>query len=36
MFMRTPFAPAAINFSTTSGSRDVGPSVISIFAFLKI
>ena len=36
MFIRTPLAPAAINFSTTSGAREVGPSVISIFAFLKI
>src|SRR5215213_2028426 len=35
MLMRTPFAPAAISFSTMSGSREAGPSVIRIFAFLK-
>src|SRR5689334_5319454 len=35
MLMRTPFAPAAISFSTISGSREAGPSVIRIFAFLK-
>src|SRR6185503_1829987 len=36
MLMRTPFAPAAISFSTISGSREAGPSVIRIFAFLKV
>ena len=36
MLMRTPFAPAAISCSTISGSREAGPRVISIFAFLKI
>jgi hypothetical protein len=36
MFMRTPLAPAEINFSMVSGSRELGPRVISIFAFLKI
>src|SRR4030095_4233891 len=35
MLMRTPLAPAAINCSTVSGSRDAGPSVIKIFARLK-
>src|SRR5215470_15494817 len=35
MLIRTPLAPAAISFSTISGSRDAGPSVIRIFAFLK-
>src|SRR5215216_4387892 len=36
MLMRTPLAPAAISFSTISGSREAGPSVIRIFAFLKL
>src|SRR5215475_11650573 len=35
MLMRTPLAPAAISFSIISGSREAGPSVIRIFAFLK-
>src|SRR5918912_2946367 len=36
MLMRTPLAPAAINCSTISGSREAGPRVIIIFARLKV
>src|ERR1051325_2356091 len=34
MFMRTPSAPARIKLWITSASREAGPSVANIFAFL--
>src|SRR6185503_3074699 len=36
MLMRTPFAPAVSSASITPGSRDAGPSVARIFAFLIV
>jgi hypothetical protein len=36
MLMRTPFAPAASNASINTGSREAGPIVARILAFLTM